>query len=897
MHFCIELSFADCHHCWLNGTIPDSALHLTGFQLIRADRITESSGKTRGGGLCFYINEGWCTDVTVLNKMCCPNLEAIFINCKPFYSPREFSSFILVSVYIPPDTRASVALELLADQITHTEQRYLDSFIIVLGGFNKAHLTRELPKYRQHITCPTRDSNILDHCYTVLKDAYHSVPRAALGLSDHCLVHLLPAYRQKLKSAKPVVKTVKRWTVEAEWDLQACFELTDWSVFGLQLLIWMSSLTLGHPQDYKSPSPSPEANQQLADDLNEFYCRFEKQKTGLTPSQPSTPCPSIPPTVSQPALKICEGDVCKVFRKQKIRKAKGPDGVSPACLKACAVQLSFIFTLIFNRSLELCIVPSCFKCSTIIPVPKKPKTTGLNDYRPVALTSVVMKSFERLVLAYLKDITGPLLDPLQFAYRANRSVDDAVNMGLHYILQHLDKPGTYARILFVDFSSAFNTIIPDILQNKLSQLSVPTSICQWITSFLTDRQQLVRLGKLTSGTRTINTGAPQGCVLSPLLFSLYTNDCTSKDPSVKLLKFADDTTVIGLIRDGDESAYRQEVEQLSLWCSRNNLELNTVEMTVDFRRKPPALKHGWLYVTIWLRFGPVMAHVWLMAVILCCTWAECNSLLGPELGQISVAVWDDVTETIDSLFSRTLDTVAPLRLRKIKENSPTPWYNEHTCAFFVFLGMNVPYRIENSNDFMNYFTSRIDTIRDKIVTMQPSITVHYRSPGEQFHSFSTIGFRPYHSTEIALIRVTNDLLLSSDRGCISLLVLLDLIAAFDTVDHNILLNRLENYVGISGSALAWFKLYLSDHHQFVAVNEEVSYRSQEQYGVPQGSVLGPLLFTLYMLPLGDIIRKYGVSFHCYADDTQLYISSRPGETYQFEKLTDCVVELKKFDDK
>ncbi|KAL0163294.1 hypothetical protein M9458_042690, partial [Cirrhinus mrigala] len=332
---------------------------------------------------------------------------------------------------------------------------------------------------------------------------------------------------------------------------------------------------------YKSP-------QQLADDLNEFYCSPPNCPT----AQPSTPCLSIPPTVSQPALKICEGDVCKVFRKQKIRKAKGPDGVSPACLKACAVQLSSIFTLIFNRSLELCMVPSCFKCSTIIPVPKKPKTTGLNDYRPVALTSAVMKSFERLVLAYLKDITGPLLDPLQFAYRANRSVDDAVNMGLHYILQHLDKPGTYARILFVDFSSAFNTIIPDFLKIKLSQLSVPTSICQWITSFLTDRQQLVRLGKLTSGTCTISTGAPQGSVLSPLLFSLYTNDCTSKDPSVKLLKFADDTTVIGLIRDGDESAYRQEVEQLSLWCSHNNLELNTlktVEMTVDFRRKPPAL--------------------------------------------------------------------------------------------------------------------------------------------------------------------------------------------------------------------------------------------------------------------------------------------------------------------
>ncbi|KAI2646125.1 putative RNA-directed DNA polymerase from transposon BS [Labeo rohita] len=154
-------------------------------------------------------------------------------------------------------------------------------------------------------------------------------------------------------------------------------------------------------------------------------------------------------------------------------------------------------------------------------------------------------------------------------------------MGLHFILQHLDKPGNYVRILFVDFSSAFNTIIPTLLQSKLAQLSVPSSICQWITSFLIGNS-----GRITS------TGAPQGCVHSPLLFSLYTNDCTSKDPSVKLLKFADDTTLIGHINDGDESAYRQGVKELADWCSHNNLELNTlkiVEMTVDFRRNPPAL--------------------------------------------------------------------------------------------------------------------------------------------------------------------------------------------------------------------------------------------------------------------------------------------------------------------
>ncbi len=116
-----------------------------------------------------------------------------------------------------------------------------------------------------------------------------------------------------------------------------------------------------------------------------------------------------------------------------------------------------------------------------------------------------MKSFEKLVLAHLKYISGPLQDPLQFAYRANKSVDDAVNMGLNYVLQYLDRTGTYVRILFVDFSSAFNTIIPNRLLPKLTQLSMPTSVCQWITSFLTDRQQLVRLGKFSSSTRTISS--------------------------------------------------------------------------------------------------------------------------------------------------------------------------------------------------------------------------------------------------------------------------------------------------------------------------------------------------------------------------------------------------------
>lgn len=116
---------------------------------------------------------------------------------------------------------------------------------------------------------------------------------------------------------------------------------------------------------------------------------------------------------------------------------------------------------------------SLLKASTIIPVPKKTRT-NINDYRPVTLTSAVMKSFEYLVLSYLKSITDPILDSLQIEYRANSSVDDAGDMALHVILllilQHLDSIGTFARLLFMDLT--FNTIIPVLLQDKRSQLNV-----------------------------------------------------------------------------------------------------------------------------------------------------------------------------------------------------------------------------------------------------------------------------------------------------------------------------------------------------------------------------------------------------------------------------------------
>ncbi len=137
---------------------------------------------------------------------------------------------------------------------------------------------------------------------------------------------------------------------------------------------------------------------------------------------------------------------------------------------------------------------------------------------------IFSKCFEKLIRDHICSVLPASLDPLQFAYRRNRSTDDAIAFTLHTALSHLENKNTYVRMLFVDYSSAFNTIVPATLVEKLQTLGLNRSLCSWILDFLTGRSQVVRMGNNTSSPLTLNTGAPQGCVLSPLLYSLYTHD-------------------------------------------------------------------------------------------------------------------------------------------------------------------------------------------------------------------------------------------------------------------------------------------------------------------------------------------------------------------------------------
>ena len=153
-------------------------------------------------------------------------------------------------------------------------------------------------------------------------------------------------------------------------------------------------------------------------------------------------------------------------------------------------------------------------------------------------------------------------------------------------------------------------------------------------------------------------------------------------------------------------------------------------------------------------------------------------------------------------------------------------------------------------------------------------------------------YRKFHSTETALLAVHNNILSAMDHGKVTALILLDLSAAFDTVDHMILLHRLEHWFGISGIALDWFKSYLQNRTQSVWCNGVHSESNKMNFGVPQGSVLGPLLFTLYTTSLGSLLSGSSIDYHFYADDTQLFISfNDKTSSASLEDLSSCLHKI------
>lgn len=250
-----------------------------------------------------------------------------------------------------------------------------------------------------------------------------------------------------------------------------------------------------HITNYKGSSNNTDnTDASLAEELNSFFARFEVKRTATaTALPPPPPSTYIPPPIMQ------EHEVRRVLKSVNPREAAGPDMKPSKVYHTYAYQFVGVFTVIFSTSLSQNIIPPCLKSAISVPVPKKTAPAGeLNTL-----------CFERLVSQLIKKYLPPSLNPNRYAYRPNRSTENHVSMATHVALSHLEQQDSYVWMLFIDYSSAFNTVLSDFLVTKLLHLGLPSSICMWITDFLTNRTQTVRLGKHLSSYITLSTGAPQ----------------------------------------------------------------------------------------------------------------------------------------------------------------------------------------------------------------------------------------------------------------------------------------------------------------------------------------------------------------------------------------------------
>ena len=258
--------------------------------------------------------------------------------------------------------------------------------------------------------------------------------------------------------------------------------------------------------------------------------------------------------------------------------ASGPDGIPYWFWKEFAYDLAPVVTHIFNCSLENHIVPDLWKLADITPLPKEPNFKNCTQLRPISLTNVIMRVFERLV--YRQELSQYMKNFIsfdQFAYRKGHNTTMALIKCQYAWLKWLESGFDCVRIFSFDFSKAFDSVPHDILCSKLKTLDINPYVTNWIISFLQNRKQRVVVDAIVTDYVNINRGVPQGTVLGPILFSIMVNDIKAILPNQNLLvKYADDLTlsipVKSLANNGNLAA--EEVRSIVAWTSANRMQLN-----------------------------------------------------------------------------------------------------------------------------------------------------------------------------------------------------------------------------------------------------------------------------------------------------------------------------------
>ena len=305
-----------------------------------------------------------------------------------------------------------------------------------------------------------------------------------------------------------------------------------------------------------------------ANEMANFFSSICSTSSSTTHS--STSFESLPESDLQTSV----SEVARLLKKTK-KKSSGPDGIPFWIFREFSLLLAPAITFIFNESLRLGRVPECFKESLIAPVPKCSRPSLPSHYRPISLLPILSKCLERIVIRHwVLPSVQRRLSETQFAYMPGRGAAVAMTLMYDQITRFLDSHSGAVRILTIDFEKAFDKLPHDRIMESCITFNLPRQAALWISDFLVDRKQRVRVNMSLSSWYPSRQGVPQGSLLGPLLFCMVMDDFKPIQSSSSVIMYADDLTILHFVRSAEDDRQQSEWDNVVSWSQTVGLPIN-----------------------------------------------------------------------------------------------------------------------------------------------------------------------------------------------------------------------------------------------------------------------------------------------------------------------------------
>lgn len=277
-----------------------------------------------------------------------------------------------------------------------------------------------------------------------------------------------------------------------------------------------------------------------------------------------------------------------------LNKSPGPDQIPPIFLHNFAQHLSEPLYYIFNKSLSSGTFPSAWKSSYLIPIHKNGNKSNVDNYRGIALLSIIPKLFEKIICDKISPLINPLLNEEQHGFRKGRSTTTNLMVFTSSLLCNMDK-GHQIDVVYTDFSKAFDRVNHDILISKLKMIGIENWLLNWLSSYLTQRTQQVKFQGFLSKEITVPSGVPQGSHLGPLLFNILIRDLSECLSDIPHLLYADDLKIFKVMTNvTDYQLLESKLQSLMGWCTHNKLDLNVDKChVISFSRRKSVTLHDY----------------------------------------------------------------------------------------------------------------------------------------------------------------------------------------------------------------------------------------------------------------------------------------------------------------